>query len=309
MKIVFFGTPAFAEGMLDALVSAGHEVVCAVTQPDKPVGRKQILTPPPVKTYALSHGIDVLQPEKLRNNPEFEAQYAAFGHEAAVVASYGKIVPAYVLHTPPRGCLNVHGSLLPDYRGAAPIQRAILEGREKTGVTIMQMDEGIDTGDMLLAEEVEIGRDDTYAELHDKMVAVGRKLLVEAIEKIDSLTPGKQDDSLSRYAAKITDEDCLLDFSRSARAVHDNVRGLSPSPLAYAYLNGKKVKFVRTALAGDSSGRPGEVTEAGKKLVIACGEGSIELLSLIPEGKKQMNAGDFVRGRNVAVGDVFTTSR
>jgi len=308
MKIVFFGTPDFAKAMLAALVEGGHEVVCAVSQPDKPVGRKRILTPPPVKVYAEEKGIPVLQPEKLRNNEEFEKAYRALAPDLAVVASYGKIVPAYVLDTPTYGALNVHGSLLPAYRGAAPIQRAIMDGQSVTGITIMQMDEGLDTGDMLLKEEVTIEEDDTYETLHDKLAEIGGPLLLKAIAELSSLTPEKQDDSLSNYAKKIEEADCLLDFTKSAKDVHNHVRGLSPAPTAYAFLNGKKVKFVKTALA-EGSGQAGEVIRADKKLVIACGEGAVELLELVPEGKNKMGAADFVRGRNAAVGDRFVSER
>ncbi|MBE6565177.1 MAG: methionyl-tRNA formyltransferase [Ruminococcaceae bacterium] len=308
MRIVFFGTPVFAQAMLTSLVEGGHEVVCAVTQPDKPVGRKRILTPPPVKVYAEANGIPVLQPEKLRGNAEFEEAYRALAPDLAVVASYGKIVPAYVLDTPVHGALNVHGSLLPAYRGAAPIQRAIMDGQSVTGITIMQMDEGLDTGDMLLKESVAIEENDTYETLHDKLAEIGGPLLLRAISELSSLTPEKQDGEASNYAKKIEEADCLLDFTKSAREVHNHVRGLSPQPTAFAFLNGKKVKLVRTALAA-GSGRAGEVIAADKKIVIACGEGAVELLELIPEGKNKMGAGDFVRGRNVSIGDVFMQER
>jgi len=282
--------------------------VCAVSQPDKPVGRKRILTPPPVKVYAEEKGIPVLQPEKLRGNAEFEEAYRALAPDLAVVASYGKIVPAYVLDTPVHGALNVHGSLLPAYRGAAPIQRAIMDGQSVTGITIMQMDEGLDTGDMLLKESVAIEENDTYETLHDKLAEIGGPLLLRAISELSSLTPEKQDGEASNYAKKIEEADCLLDFTKSAREVHNHVRGLSPQPTAFAFLNGKKVKLVRTALAA-GSGRAGEVIAADKKIVIACGEGAVELLELIPEGKNKMGAGDFVRGRNVSIGDVFMQER
>lgn len=306
MRIVFFGTPEFAAEILSSIFEAGHEIVGVVTQPDKPFGRKKTLTPPPVKIYAEGKNLPVFQPEKLRNG-DFSALYRSLSPDMAIVASYGKILPAEVLTIPAHGCLNVHASLLPAYRGASPIQRAIMDGCVKTGITIMRMDEGIDTGDMLLKGEIDVHLDDDYAAVHDKLAFLGGKLIVQAIDSINHLVPEKQDGSKSNYASKITAGDCFIDFTEDAKRIHDKVRALSPRPLAFSCLDGKKIKFVRTSVEcyDNIHGQPGEVVEADKTIKIACGKGLLELILLIPEGKNKMNSSDFVRGRNISTGDKF----
>ena len=233
MRIVFMGTPDFALFSLRALCEAGEQVVGVVTQPDKPKGRGYALLPPPVKVYAMERGIPVFQPATLKNGA-FDETLAGLSPDVIVVAAYGKILPASVLHYPRFGCVNVHGSLLPRYRGAAPMQRAILEGCAETGVTTMLMDEGLDTGDMLLSRTVAIGENDTFEDIHDRLGAVGAALLLETLHGLETgaVKPQKQPAEGATYAAKIEKADCELRFGDNARAVHDRIRALSPMPLA-----------------------------------------------------------------------------
>ena len=310
MKILFMGTPDFAVPTLDALVSSGHEVVGVLTQPDKPRGRGHHMMPSPVKTYALEKGISVYQPLTLRGE-EFAELLASIDPEMIVVVAYGKILPQNVLDYPKYGCVNVHGSLLPEYRGAAPMQRAIIDGKEKTGITIMYMAEGLDTGDMLLRAEVEIGENDNFEDIHDRLAECGAKLLVETVDKLalGEITPEVQDDSLATYAAKIEKSDCLLDFSKDAKTLHDLIRGLSPVPLAFTHTpDGKLLKIVESRVidAGSVNGEEcGRVLSAGEDIRVACGRGILSIVTLVPEGKGRMSSADFVRGRKIFVGDVL----
>lgn len=308
MRILFMGTPEFALFSLRALVEAGMNVVGVVTQPDQPKGRGYVLTPPPVKIFAQEHGIPVYQPERLKNGA-FDETLAKINPDLIVVTAYGKILPESLLNYPKYGCVNVHGSLLPEYRGAAPMQRAILEGKKETGITTMLMDAGLDTGKMLLQARVPIEENDNFETIHDKMGEAGAPLLVETIEKIvaGTITPVEQDGAKATYAAKIEKEDCKLDFSKSARGVHDQIRALSPVPLAFTRLpDGKLLKVAASELTTekfDPVPAGTVVSISGGAITVACGEGAIRLLELIPEGKSRMSAAAFVNGRKIAVGD------
>ena len=301
------GTPDFALFSLRALVEAGEDVIGVVTQPDKPKGRGYTLTPPPVKVYAESVGLPVYQPNTLKGD-EFATLLRTVDPELIVVVAFGKILPKNVLDYPKYGCVNVHGSILPEYRGAAPMQRAIMDGKSETGVTTMMMDVGLDTGDMLLVEKMPIEENDNFETVHDKLGAIGAHALLETVKKMKdgTLHRQKQDDTLASYAAKIEKEDCLIDFSRTAQQVHDQIRGLSPIPLAFTHtLDGKLLKVTEAEVATTSTDAPaGEVISIdGGKITVACGEGAISILAVLPEGKKRMRAADFINGRRIKVGD------
>lgn len=301
------GTPDFALFSLEALVKSGEEVVGVVTQPDKPKGRGYTLTPPPVKVYALEQGIEVFQPATLKDGAFLET-LEKLDPEMIVVVAYGKILPSYVLDYPKYGCINVHGSLLPKYRGAAPMQRAIMDGDKVTGVTTMYMAEGLDTGDMLIKAEMEILEDDNFESVHDKLGALGASVLVQTVEaaKAGTLKPEKQDDSLSTYASKIEKDDCLIDFASDARAVHNRIRGLSPFPLSFTYLpNGKMLKIVKAHFeSGNDTGEYGKVVRADKNGIAVSANGGLVVIDIAtPEGKKAQSAADLVNGRQISVGD------
>ncbi len=311
MRIVFMGTPDFALVSLCALVEAGEHVVGVVTQPDKPRGRGYVLTPPPVKVYAEERGIPVYQPATLKNGA-FDETLAALNPDLIIVVAYGKLLPRSVLEYPRQGCINVHGSLLPAYRGAAPMQRAIMEGQAVTGITTMYMAEGLDTGDMLLCEEVAIQEDDNFESVHDKLAACGARVLLRTVDALraGTLTAIPQDGARATYAAKIEKEDCLIDFTADARTVHNLIRGLSPIPLAFTHTpDGKLLKVPAAAVArppeAGALASPGTVLSLAGGIEIACGRGSVRLLTVTPEGKKSMPAKDFINGRKIAVGDVL----
>ena len=306
-RILFMGTPDFANFSLRAMVDAGMEVIAAVTQPDKPQGRGYTLTPPPVKRYAEEQGIAVYQPKTLRGE-EFAALLSELDPDMIVVAAYGKILPENVINYPKYGCINVHGSYLPKYRGAAPMQRAIIDGNSFTGVTIMKMDVGLDTGDMIARERIEITEDDNFETIHDKIGEIGAELLVKTIPDIVSgaATYEKQDDALSSYAAKIEKADCRLDFSRGARELHDQIRGLSPIPLSFTRTpDGKLLKVISSRLTKNkTAAEAGKVVSVEGGIEVACGDGqTLMILRLLPEGRSKMDAEAFVRGRGIAVGD------
>ena len=310
MKVLFMGTPDFAVPTLRALVDAGHSVIGAVTQPDKPKGRGHHLMPPPVKEFAMDKGIPVYQPATLRGE-EFASLLEELDPEVIVVVAYGKILPVNVLEYPKYGCVNVHGSLLPEYRGAAPMQRAIIDGRSETGITTMLMAAGLDTGDMLLKERVAIGEDDNFEDIHDRLSIVGADLLIKTLAGLEAgeITPEVQDDSLANYAAKIEKADCELDFSLDAKTLHNLIRGLSPIPLSFTHTpDGKLLKVVKSRIvdADKACGLPaGKVIEVGEDIKVACGKGIISILAVVPEGKGRMSAADFVRGRKIAEGDIL----
>ena len=304
------GTPDFAVPTLAALVNAGYEMVGVVSQPDKPRGRGHHLMPTPVKAYAESRGIAVYQPATLKDEA-FASLLSRLAPEVIVVVAYGKILPLSVIEYPTYGCVNVHGSLLPEYRGAAPMQRAIIDGKTKTGITTMLMAAGLDTGDMLLKAEVEIGEDDNFEDIHDRLASVGAELLVKTLGGLArrEITPKVQDDSLATYAAKIEKSDCELDFSRSAKELHDLIRGLSPIPLCFTHTpDGKLLKVVKSRVFDADrvhEEQAGTVISVGEDIKVACGKGTLSLLTVVPEGKGKMSAADFVRGRKIACGDLL----
>lgn len=309
MKILFMGTPDFAVFTLRALIDAGHEICAVVTQPDKPRGRGYAMTPPPVKVCAAEAGIPVLQPATLRDE-HIAAELAGYAPQVIVVVAYGKILPKNILDLPPYGCINLHGSLLPEYRGAAPMQRAILDGKPVTGVTTMYMAEGMDTGDMLLRREISIEESDNFEDIHDKLGKIGAVLMLETLEKLEAgtLTPVPQDDSLATYAAKITKDDCLVCFDTDARTVHNRIRGLSPIPLAFTHTpDGKLLKLVSARIAEEDQAHdtPGEILSLEDGITVACRTGSVTVTGVLPEGKGRMSACDYVRGRRLSVHDVL----
>ena len=310
MKILFMGTPDFAAVCLDALLSSGKEVAAVVTQPDKRQGRGMKVAFNDVKQYALAHDIPVFQPETLRDEALLPLLEQIQPEVIAVVA-YGKILPPYVLHFPKYGCINVHGSLLPKYRGAAPIQRAVMNGEAVTGITTMRMDEGMDTGDMLLTEQLAVGETVTAGELFDMLAPVGGRLLVQTLDALEAgtLTPTPQPHALATYADKITNEECLVDFSAPAREVHNKIRGLSPFPGAFAYLDGKVVKLYESRVGSESGScaAPGTVlsASAAQGVQVVCGSGTVFLGRFKPEGKGMLSAADMINGRKLAQGSRF----
>lgn len=302
MRIVFMGTPDFAVPSLQALIDAGHDVCAVYTQPDKPQGRKQILTAPPVKTLALEHDIPVFQPNTLKNEVE-QARLRELAPEVIIVVAYGKLLPKAVLDIPPHGCINVHGSLLPRWRGAAPIQWAVIAGDEMAGVTTMQMAEGLDTGDMLLTYETKVGEKETAGELFDRLAQSGAELLTQTLVKLDEITPRPQDDAQSCYAHMLDKQMAVIDWSKSAHEIDCLIRGLNPWPIALTMLSGERLKvFAAEKAAGN--GEPGTVIEADPKkgLTVACGEGALKLIEIQLVGGKRMKATDFLRGHVIEVG-------
>jgi len=306
MRIAFMGTPDFAVPCLERLLLDGHTVCAVFTQPDKPSGRHHSrLIPPAVKELALRHGLPVHQPATLRDGGAL-AILRDCKPDLIVVVAYGNILPQEILELPPYGCINIHGSLLPQLRGAAPVQWAILNGMRVTGVTSMQMDAGIDTGDMLLSARLEIGENETAGELFERLAPLGAAVLHDTLLALEngSLTPQKQDDALASCAPLLGKEIRPVDWSQNALAVHNKIRGLSPWPGATARFGAKTVKIHASACAPEQSGTPGTVLESAGKLVIACGENTaLELLTLQPEGKKAMSAAQYLAGNPLRVGE------
>ena len=311
MKILFMGTPDFARSILEKLNKDGENIVAVVTQPDKPQGRKMILTPPPVKQYALENGIPVYQPLILKDGA-FAEELSRIDPELIIVAAYGKILPAYILDYPKYGCINAHASLLPRWRGAAPIQRAIMAGDTLSGVTSMYMAQGLDTGDMILTVQVPITDADDFGTLHDKLAVAGGDAMTQTIEKLRAGTVIRevQNDADATYAAKIENSDCVIDFGKSVTEVHNQVRGLSPVPLALTWMpDGKRLKIIAAQKEICTvTATPGTVTAIDRgTLDIACADGILHVTHLQPEGKGRMAAADFLRGRKISAGDVLHT--
>lgn len=295
MKIVFMGTPDFSVPVLKALTEH-HEVVCVYTRAPKEAGRGQKETKTPVHLFAEKHGIEVRTPKTLRNEGE-QAEFKALGADAAVVAAYGLILPQPVLEAFPHGCINVHASLLPRWRGAAPIQRAVEAGDKKSGVTIMQMDAGLDTGDMLLKGEVEITPEMTGEGLHDALSAIGADLIIKTLDTLDEIIPEKQDETLTCYAAKIEKAESKLDFSKTAEELERKVRAFNPYPAAYFEYNGERFKVLEAeALDADSGMEPGAVVPNDTGLLIQCGQGLLLVLKIQRQGKKAMEIDELLRG-------------
>lgn len=309
MKIVFMGTPDFSVPCLEALIEAGHDVVLAVTQADKPKGRGHKLTPPPVKECALAHNIPVFQPEKMKDDASFERLKEADA-DLFVVVAYGKILPERVLNLPKYGCINVHASLLPKYRGAAPIQWSIIGGDAKTGVTTMQMDVGLDTGDMLLKKEVEICDTDTGETLHDKLSIAGKEVLIETLVALEegSLTPEKQDDSLSCYAPMIDKTTAKIDFSATAEDICRLVRAMNSYPYAYALYEEKIMKIIEAipVKSENITGTLGEIIDVKEDyFTVKCGEGSMKITYIQVEGKKKMPVSEYLKGNTITRGTIL----
>lgn len=303
MKLVFMGTPLFAVPSLRALVEAGHEVAAVFTQPDKPKNRGMKFQPTPVKEYAMTKNIPVYQPVRLRDGQALGI-LKELSPELIVVAAYGKILPVDILELPPLGCVNVHSSLLPKYRGAAPINWAILNGEEETGVTIMHMAEGMDTGDIISQEATPIGLEEDAASLYTRLSELGSELLVRTLPEIEVGTAGRrvQDDALSSCAPMLSKELSPVDWSRSARQIHDQVRGLIPWPSAVAEIDGVRCKLWHTTLTGEWTEKaPGQIVQADKKaLKLACGRGEVlRIDELQPDGKKRMAATAFLMGHPI----------
>lgn len=309
MRIVYMGTPDFAVASLERILADGHEVVAVFTQPDKPQGRKQILTPPEVKVLATEKGIPVYQPESFKNESQLEL-LRQLAPEVIVVAAYGKLLPKYVLDLPEYGCINVHGSLLPKYRGAAPIQWAVINGEKTAGVTTMQMGEGLDTGDMLLKAETEVGENETAGELFDRLAVLGAELISETLKRLpEGITPVPQNESESTYASMLKKDMAVIDWSKSAQAVHNLVRGLNPWPVALTTAEGKRIKIFETRMTGRTSGaRAGEIvlSDPKKGFEVCCGDGGVlEITDVQLVGKKRMKATDFLRGHQLEKGTLL----
>lgn len=302
MKIIFMGTPDFSVPCLNSLIEAGHEIQAVFTQPDKPRGRKQELTPPEVKVCALEHGLTVYQPKTLRDGEAMKI-ISELNPDCIVVVAYGKILPKEILDYPKYGCINIHASLLPKYRGSAPIQWSVINGEKETGVTIMQMDEGIDTGDMLSQKAITIGIDDTAESMFDKLSILGGEMIVEALDKLEKgeLTAVKQDDTLSTHAPMLDKKISEIDWHKSAAEVHNLVRGLYSWPIAQTSLHGKKLKIYRTSPA-KGQGEAGAVIGIDP-LTIACGDGAVEVRELQLEGKKRMDAKTFLIGHPLKINE------
>ncbi len=308
-NIMFMGTPEISATCLQRLLDDGHEFCAVITREDKPRGRGNVMTPTVVKTLAQEYNIPVYTPKTLRDEA-FAELLERHNPDIIVVVAYGKILPLNVIEFPKFGCINLHVSLLPKYRGAAPMQRAIMEGETETGVTVMHMAEGLDTGDIISVEKFPILPEDDFEAIHDRSAEVGGRLLSETIEKIfrGEAERVKQDDSLATYAKKVEKEDAKIDFSLPATKLDCIIRGVTPIPGAFAYHNGKMLK-INKACPIDGKGRVGEVIDLSDKgegyVTVACGEGALKITHLIPEGKGRMTAGDFVRGRKISLGDIL----
>lgn len=305
MKIVYMGTPEFAVYALSSIVDAGHDVCAVITQPDKPKGRSKALIPTPVKNKAMEYAIPVYQPEKVRD-AETVSLLKKLNPDVIVVAAYGQILPESILEIPRLGCINIHASLLPKYRGAAPIERAILDGEKVSGVTTMYMEKGLDTGDMIDKAEVAIEDDDTGKTLHDKLAKAGAELILLTLHKLELGTAKKtrQDDALSSYAAMLTKDMGLIDFSKTAAEIERQIRGLIPWPVAYTRIDNKTVQIFKADIKETGvNERPGEIIELTRKtFTIACGKDALVVKELKPEGKKQMDAAAYLNGNKLAVG-------
>lgn len=304
MKILFMGTPDFAVPSLQMLIDSTHALVGVVTQPDKPQGRKQILTPPPVKTLAQAHGIPVYQPDSLKDEALMPLLQQA-QPDLIVVVAYGKILPKYVLEFPSMGCVNVHGSLLPRWRGAAPIQWSVIAGDRFAGVATMKMAEGLDTGDILLMERTEIGARETAGELFDRLSHLGADVLRDTLPQLEAgkLVGTPQDDTQATYASMLDKEMAVVDWSKPAHEIDCLIRGLNPWPVALTTLGGARMKLF-AAMPEQASGAAGTVLEADTKkgLLVACGEGALRIMELQMVGGKRMAAKDYLRGHQIALG-------
>ena len=308
MRVVFMGTPDFSVPTLECIIEAGHEVVGVVTQPDKAKGRGKKVVYTPVKEKALEHGLTVYQPRRARE-PEFIEQMRALNPDVMVVVAFGQILPKELLDIPKYGCVNVHASLLPKYRGAAPIQWAVIRGEKVSGVTTMQMDVGLDTGDMLLKTEVPLAEDETGGSLHDKLSVLGGDLLIETLKGLEAgtIVPEKQDDSQSGEYARMLDKSLgKIDFSMRAEEIERLIRGLNPWPSAYTSYNNKTMKLWKARVVSGGEAVPGQVLAVDKKgFTVQTGDGALQILELQMEGKKRMDSGAFLRGCPLTAGEIL----
>jgi methionyl-tRNA formyltransferase len=300
MRVIFMGSPEFSVPVLDALVEAGHEIACVYCQPPRPAGRGKKDRPTPVQARAEELGLPIRHPVNFKD-PADVAAFATLNAEIAVVVAYGLLLPQSILDAPKRGCLNIHASLLPRWRGAAPIHRAILEGDEKTGVCIMQMEAGLDTGPVLLRQETEITAEDTTATLHDRLSEMGADAITVALDTLDHLVPEAQSDDGVTYAKKIDKAEAHIDWTHPADEVDRQIRGLSPFPGAWATLNGERIKFHMSCVT-DGTGAPGEVIG---DFTIACGDGAVEILTAQREGKRAMPVAEILKGLDLPTGSRF----
>lgn len=307
MKVVFMGTPDFAVPCLEKLIEYGCDVAGVFTQPDKPVGRKRVITPPAVKVCAQNHGIEVFQPEKMRDGTALEI-IKNLSPDLIVVVAYGKILPKEILESAPYGCINIHGSLLPKLRGAAPIQWSVINGDEYSGVTSMQMNEGLDTGDMLVSRSVKIDFNETSGELYDRLSYVGADVLEETLKKLEegTLQAVPQNDYESTYAPMLSKEISNINWNDTALAVYNKIRGLNPWPVAVTFIDGVKYKVFQAEYKENVGGKPGEIVENKKQLIVSCGDGNGVSLKIIqPDGKKQMDIASFLAGNKIEKGKII----
>jgi methionyl-tRNA formyltransferase len=306
MKLVFCGTPEFAVPTLEAVIAAGHEVALVVTQPDRAAGRGMELQSSPVKRVAVERGIAVVQPEKIKSNAELRGRLEEIAPDAILVVAYGRIIPQWMLELPRHGNINLHGSLLPKYRGAAPIQWAVANGEVVTGVTTMRLDAGLDTGDMLLAQVVPIGQEETAVDVYGCLAPVGAELMVKTLHHLEAglIFPEVQDHSLATLAPILTREDGRIDFSRTAKQIRDRWRGFQPWPGAHTMLRGKKLIVQKMHVCDGAEGDAGVLVVRGDELAVGCGGGTMLGLDEVQmEGKRQMSAGEFLRGYQVRSGE------
>jgi methionyl-tRNA formyltransferase len=309
MRIVYMGTPPFAVPPLQALITAGHEVAGVITRIDKPAGRGKVLTPPAVKVAAEQSGVPVFQPKRIRE-PESVAAIRAMGTDVIVVAAYGQVLPREILALPKYGCINIHASLLPAYRGAAPINWAIINGETRTGITIMQMDEGLDTGSVLAQESIPIDPRDTTGTLTEKLSQTGSRLIVDSLSRIEAgeISPVPQDPGKATLAPLLRKEDGLINWELTAAAIHDRIRGLTPWPGAFSFLDGVMVKVLETEVVPGSVD-PGTLTSQGQdSLAVGTGKELLRIVSIHPEGKRPMTAAEFLRGHRGVAGKQFRKS-
>ena len=311
MKTVFMGTPDFAVPPLHALIEAGYEVAAVVTQPDKPQGRGKTLLPTPVKEEALMHEIPVYQPQRVRKNPEFLETLKEIDPDIIIVAAFGQIIPKEILELPKFGCINIHASLLPKYRGAAPIQQAVIDGEKESGVTIMQMGEGLDTGDMISKIIIPLAQDETGGSLFGKLAQAGAELLIKTLPSIEQGTAEREkqpEESPTPYAAMITKQMGLMNFSKPAEELERLVRGMNPWPSAYTFINGKTLKVWKCKVSGEQTDAiPGTVFLTDKEGIhVACEKGTLILTEVQLEGKKRMDTEAFLRGYHIEKGTCFT---
>lgn len=292
MRVIFMGTPDFSVPVLDALVTAGHEIAAVYCQPPRPAGRGKEERPTPVHAKALELGLEVRHPVSLKN-PDAQVAFAALSADVAVVVAYGLILPQAVLDAPAQGCLNIHASLLPRWRGAAPIHRAIMAGDTETGICVMQMEAGLDTGPVLMRQATPIGAEETTGQLHDRLSAMGAGLIIKALDDPDALTPVPQPDDGVTYAAKIDKAEARIDWGRTAQEVDRHIRGLSPFPGAWCEIGGERVKLLRSSLA-DGGGAPGQIIS--KPMTVACGSDAVRILTAQRAGKGPMAMEDLIRG-------------